>query len=91
MAESASWVPTATPKIMYPMWLIRVKDSMRLMSICASAPRMPTTMVSSATHIRRSSSRSPGKSTVSVRMIEYTPTLVSRPANTAVTGAEAVG
>ena len=32
-----------------------------------------------------------GNSSVSVRMIEYTPTLVSRPANTAVTGAAAVG
>ena len=31
------------------------------------------------------------KRSVSVRMIAYTPTLVSKPANTAVTGAGAVG
>ena len=32
-----------------------------------------------------------GNSRVCVRIIAYTPTLVSRPANTAVTGAGAVG
>ena len=49
------------------------------------------TIVASAAHIRASSSRPSGNSSVCVRMIAYTPTLVSRPANTAVTGAGAVG
>ena len=61
------------------------------MSDCTTAPRMPISMVSNATTISSSGSRPPGKSSVSVRMIAYTPTLVSRPAKTAVTGAGAVG
>ena len=48
-------------------------------------------MVSSAATISGALSASPGKSSVSVRTIAYTPTLVSSPANTAVTGAGAVG
>ena len=48
-------------------------------------------MVASAAHISRSASGQSGNSSVWVRMIAYTPTLVSRPANTAVTGAGAVG
>ena len=73
------------------MWLMRVNDSSRLTSDWATAPRMPTTMVSAATTSSRSAVRPPGNSSVSVRMIAYTPTLVSRPAKTAVTGAGAVG
>ncbi len=61
------------------------------MSSCATAPRIPTSIVASATHMSTSSSRPSGNSSVCVRMIAYTPTLVSRPANTAVTGAGAVG
>ena len=49
------------------------------------------TIVARPAHMSRSSSPPPGKSSVCVRMIAYTPTLVSRPANTAVTGAGAVG
>ena len=41
----------AMPQIMKPMWLTRVKESRRLMSSCATAPRMPTSMVSRAAHI----------------------------------------
>ena len=73
------------------MWLTKVNDNNRLMSFCAMAPRMPITMVSSAATINTSSSRPPGNNSEWVRMIAYTPTLVSRPANTAVTGAGAVG
>ena len=79
------------PQIMYPMWLMRMKDRVRLMSVWVSAPRIPTTRVRIATHVSRSLTGLPGNSSVSVRMIAYTPTLVSRPANTAVTGAGAVG
>ncbi len=73
------------------MWLMRVKDSTRFRSVWATAPRMPTTMEARAASISRSPRRWPGKSRVWVRSIEYTPTLVSRPAKTAVTGAGAVG
>jgi hypothetical protein len=73
------------------MWLTSVNDSMRLMSDCATAPSTPTTMVSRAPTSRTVLSSPPGNSSVSVRMIAYTPTLVSRPAKTAVTGAAAVG
>ena len=44
----------------------------------------PTTMSSTVRSLSE-------KITVSVRMIAYTPTFVSRPAKTAVTGAGAVG
>ncbi len=73
------------------MWLTSVKDSSRLMSLCAMAPRMPMSMVSSAATISIRSSPPLGNSSVCARMIAYTPTFVSRPANTAVTGAGAVG
>ena len=73
------------------MWLTRVNDNSRLMSLCAMAPKMPISMVSSAATINTWSSPPPGNSRVCARMIAYTPTLVSRPANTAVTGAGAVG
>ncbi len=73
------------------MWLISVNDSSRLMSDWATAPRIPTTMVSTAVTSSSVAVRPPGNSNVSVRMIAYTPTLVSRPAKTAVTGAGAVG
>ena len=73
------------------MWLTSVKDSIRLISAWAMAPRMPMIIVASAAHISRSDSGESGNSSVWVRMIAYTPTLVSRPANTAVTGAGAVG
>ena len=76
---------------MNPMWLTSVNDSSRLMSFCATAPRIPTSIVASAAHISRSSARPSGNSNVWIRMIAYTPTLVSNPANTAVTGAGAVG
>ncbi|MCY1460872.1 hypothetical protein D9M71_784670 [compost metagenome] len=61
------------------------------MSLWARAPRIPTTMVSRAATISGVLKVSPGNSSVSVRTMAYTPTLVSRPANTAVTGAGAVG
>lgn len=51
------------------MWLTRVNDSSRLMSDWATAPRMPTSMVSSATISSTSAARPSGKSNVSVRMI----------------------
>ncbi len=73
------------------MWLTRVNDSRRLMSVCAIAPRMPTIIVSRPHTISTLSSSPCGNSSVWARMIAYTPTLVSRPANTAVTGAGAVG
>ncbi len=60
------------------------------MSSWAIAPRTPTIIVSPAIH--SSTVRcSPGNSCVWVRIIAYTPTLVSRPANTALIGLRAVG
>ena len=56
------------------------------MSLCAIAPRMPTSIVRRPHTISTLSSSPSGKSSVCARMIAYTPTLVSRPANTAVTG-----
>ncbi|SHS55082.1 Uncharacterised protein [Mycobacteroides abscessus subsp. abscessus] len=73
------------------MWLTRVKDSNRLISLCAMAPRMPTIMVSSAATSSTVLSPPPGNSRECARMMAYTPTLVSNPAKTAVTGAGAVG
>ena len=73
------------------MWLTRVKERIRRRSVWATAPRMPISIVASAAQIRTPSSAPPGKSSVWVRMIAYTPTLVSSPAKTAVTGAGAVG
>src|SRR5690242_15340974 len=73
------------------MWLTRVNERIRRMSVWATAPRMPTSMVASAAHISTWSSAPPGNSSVCARMIAYTPTLVNSPANTAVTGAGAVG
>ncbi len=46
------------------MWLTRVKDSIRLMSDWATAPRMPTTMVSSAATISSVGDPAPGNSSV---------------------------
>jgi hypothetical protein len=57
------------PKTMYPMWLTRVKDRMRRRSVCATAPRMPISMVASAAQSSTSSSAPPGNSRVCVRMI----------------------
>ena len=51
------------------MWLTRVKDSIRLISDWAIAPRMPTTMVASAAQSSSPVSGLSGKSTVWVRMI----------------------
>ena len=51
------------------MWLTRVNDSIRLMSDCAIAPRMPITIVSSAATSSRFDSGLSGKSSVWVRMI----------------------
>ena len=73
------------------MWLTSVNDSNRLMSFWAMAPKMPSSMVASAATSSTGLSPTSGNSSVCARMIAYTPTLVSRPANTAVTGAGAVG
>ena len=62
-------LPSEMPKIMKPMWLTRVKESMRLISTCAMAPRMPTTIVSSDATIRTSLTGDDGNSSVSVRMM----------------------
>jgi hypothetical protein len=51
------------------MWLISVNDSIRLISTCAIAPRMPISMVSSAAHSSTFESLPSGKSSVSVRMM----------------------
>jgi len=51
------------------MWLTRVNDRIRLMSAWATAPRAPTTMVSSATTSSAGFSSGVGKMTVSSRMI----------------------
>ena len=64
---------------------------MRLSSACASAPSTPTIIVASATISSSVSTSLSRKICVSVRIIAYTPTFVSRPAKTAVTGAGAVG
>jgi hypothetical protein len=64
-ASEASPIPNS----MYPMWLTRVKDNRRLMSDCATAPRMPTIMVSSAATRRRSAAGPSGNSSVWVRMM----------------------
>ncbi len=76
---------------MKPMWLTSVNEINRLTSFCATAPRMPTSIVASAAAISAASAVPSGNRRVCVRMIAYTPTFVSRPANTAVTGAGAVG
>ena len=73
------------------MWLTSVKDNNRLTSFCAIAPRIPTSIVASATHINNPSREPSVKMTERARMIAYTPTLVNRPANTAVTSDGAVG
>ena len=52
------------PNTMKPMWLTSVNESSRLMSSCATAPRIPTTIVASAAHISASSSRPSGNSRV---------------------------
>ena len=62
-------LPSEMPKIMKPMWLIRVNDSIRLISTCAMAPRMPITIVRSAATISTSLTGDDGNSRVSVRMI----------------------
>ena len=68
------------------MW----NDRIRLTSFWAMAPSTPTIIVSPAIHSSRVRC-SPGNSWVWVRTMAYTPTLVSRPANTAVIGLRAVG
>ncbi len=55
---------------MYPMWLTSVKESMRFMSVCATAPSTPVSMVASATHISSVETGPPGNSSASSRMIE---------------------
>ena len=68
------------------MWNERI----RLISFCAIAPSTPTTIVMAA--IQSSSvPLDSGNSCTWVRRIAYTPTLVRRPANTAVTGLRALG
>ena len=61
------------------------------MSFWASAPITPTIMVASATHIIRMSNDPSVNMVTRTRMMEYTPTLVKRPAKTAVTRDAAVG
>ena len=74
------------------MWLTIWNERMRLTSPCAIAPNTPTSIVAPATHNRSVAGRvSSGNSSVWVRMMAYTPTLVSRPAKIAVTGDGAVG
>ncbi len=51
------------------MWLTSVKLSSRLMSLCATAPSTPTTMVIVATVRSSGFSSGPGNSSVSVRMM----------------------
>ena len=60
------------------------------MSPWEMAPRTPISMVRAATTRSRSRCWS-GNSRVWVRIMQYTPTLVSNPANTALTGLGAVG
>ena len=62
------------------MW----NDKMRFICVCDIAPRMPITIVAPPI-TRRSVSSPPGNNSVSVRMMAYTPTWVSRPAKIAVT------
>jgi hypothetical protein len=69
VALSPATVPIAIPKIMYPIWLTSVNESSLLMSAWATAPRIPTTMVSRATTKSTSPSALPGNRIVSVRMI----------------------
>ena len=65
---------------------------MRGMSSCAIAPSTPTTMVIEATtRINVPGRELESRNSVWVRMMAYTPTLVSSPANTAVIGDGAVG
>ena len=68
-----------------------MNDRIRFSSACATAPSTPTTMVASATTSSSVLTSLLANSCVSVRISAYTPTLVSSPANTAVTGAGAVG
>ena len=65
-----SRLDSAIPYTMYPMWLTSVKDSSRLRSLCAIAPRMPTSMVAHAVTRSTRSSAPPGNSNVCARMIE---------------------
>ena len=62
------------------------------MSSCAIAPSTPIDIVSTATTISTVPIQSgASNSSVWVRMMAYTPTLVSNPAKIAVTGPGAVG
>ncbi len=69
------------------MWKLR----MRLTSSWLIAPRTPVTMVSPATASSSVDGSLSVNNSVWLRMIAYTPTLVRRPANMAVTGEVAAG
>ena len=74
------------------MWLTMLNDRIRLTSSWAMAPRMPITIVSPASTSSSVAGRSSApNSSVWVRIRAYTPTLVSSPANTAVTADGATG
>ena len=90
VAAIANSVAIPIPITMYPIWLTMWKLKMRFICACEIAPSKPMIIVRPATTIN-SVFWSPGKSSVSVRMSAYTPTLVSKPANTAVTELGEVG
>ena len=74
------------------MWLTIWNDRMRFTSPWAMAPSTPTSIVAPASTSSSVAGRVlSGNSRVWVRMMAYTPTLVSRPAKIAVTGDGAVG
>ena len=63
---------------------------MRRTSTCAAAPSTPISMVAHATHSSTSwATPASGQNKVTRRISAYTPTLVSRPANSADTGVHA--
>src|SRR3712207_9091159 len=82
---SASGVKRPNPISMYPTWLMLWNDKMRRNSFCATAPSTPVTMVQPAS-TRMSAcvnAVSCMNTSVNRRTNAYTPTLVSKPTNTA--------
>ena len=51
------------------MWLTSVNESIRFMSCCATAPRIPTVMVRMPAHSTSDDTALPSKTSVCVRMI----------------------
>ena len=86
-----SRLDSATPKTMYPMWLTNVKDSSRLMSFWCDGAQNADEHRQERRHQQHRVQAAAGNNSEWARMMAWPPTFVSNPANTAVTGAGAVG